>query len=178
MEDESGLLGDALLTDGRGPSRRHQLPPDPAPFHMCGRSCVWQDWGQALPCMLMLDSMLLTDGRHSTCLDGPACGRIFARSCLHGSAGQHVADAWVGPPADAGRRMAPECSTSRSLCDRQTHDDCLPAAKAKQEPAGDQFSLFQGFPCAGMAMRSSIRSMSLGSLRHLSRCASRVGASA
>lgn len=33
--EESGLLREALLTDGRGPARRHQLPPDPAPFHLC-----------------------------------------------------------------------------------------------------------------------------------------------
>lgn len=36
--EESGLLGEALLTDGRGPARRHQLPPDPAPFQLYGSS--------------------------------------------------------------------------------------------------------------------------------------------
>ena len=32
--EESGRLGDSLLSAGRGPAPRHQLPPDPAPFEM------------------------------------------------------------------------------------------------------------------------------------------------
>ena len=32
--EESGRLGEALLSAGRGPAPRHQLPPDPAPFEM------------------------------------------------------------------------------------------------------------------------------------------------
>ena len=32
--EESGLPGDALRSATRGPAARHQLPPDPEPFHL------------------------------------------------------------------------------------------------------------------------------------------------